>query len=120
MTTSTATATKPEYLGLLNQISLAESRAGVYLKAWAEVTPNSALRDALSFVAGRESSHGVVFCQLIQRLGFSLKESDDAKFSEQQRIYGDPAVSDREKIATAATAGKRVRSRSFSPRSMRR
>lgn len=98
MTTSTATATKPEYLSLLNQISLAESRAGVYLKAWADVTPNATLRDALSFVAGRESSHGVVFCQLIQRLGFSLKEGEDAKFAEQQRIYGDPNVSDAEKI----------------------
>jgi rubrerythrin len=94
---TTSTATKPAYLGLLNQISLAESRAGVYLKAWAEVTPNPTLRDALSFVAGRETSHGVVFCQLIQRLGFSLKESEP-KFAEQQRIYGDPTVSDREKI----------------------
>ncbi len=98
MTTSTETATRPEYLGLLNQISLAESRAGVYLKAWADVTPNLTLRDALNFVAGRESSHGVVFCQLIQRLGFSLKQSDDPKFAEQQRIYGDPNVSDLEKI----------------------
>ncbi|HZQ37275.1 MAG TPA: hypothetical protein VFD32_15195 [Dehalococcoidia bacterium] len=98
MTTSTATATKPEYLGLLNQISLAESRAGKYLSAWAEVTPNPQLREALSFVAGRETSHGVVFCQLIQRLGFSLKEKEDPKFAEQLRIYGDPSVSDREKI----------------------
>jgi hypothetical protein len=98
MTTSTATATKPEYLGLLNQISLAESRAGVYLKAWADVTPNETLRDALTFVAGRESSHGVVFCQLIQRLGFSLKEAEEPKFAEQQRIYGDPNISDAEKI----------------------
>jgi len=98
MTTSTATATKPDYLGLLNQISLAESGAGVYLQAWADVTPIPALRDALSFVAGRETSHGVVFCQLIQRLGFSLKESEDPKAAERQRIYGDPSVSDREKI----------------------
>ena len=98
MTTSTATATKPDYLGLLNQISLAESRAGEYLRAWASVTPNPQLREALSFVAGRESSHGVVFCQLIQRLGFSLKEKEDPKFAEQLRIYGDPNVSDREKI----------------------
>ena len=30
-----ATQTKPEYLATLNRISLAESRAGVYLKAWA-------------------------------------------------------------------------------------
>ena len=27
---------KPPYLGLLNAIALAESRAGVYLTAWAE------------------------------------------------------------------------------------
>jgi rubrerythrin len=98
MTNGTAMATKPDYLGLLNQISLAESRAGEYLRAWAEVTPNPQLREALSFVAGRESSHGVVFCQLIQRLGFSLREKEDPKFAEQLRIYGDPNVSDREKI----------------------
>jgi len=100
MTTATAapTGTKPEYLDLLNRISLGESRAGVYLKAWADVTCDSELAKALTFVAGRESSHGTVFCQLIDRLGGCLEETEDAKFAEQQRIYGDPTISDAEKI----------------------
>ena len=33
------TMQKPKYLGLLNTISNAESAAGVYLEAWADVTP---------------------------------------------------------------------------------
>jgi hypothetical protein len=98
MTTATQAPTRPEYLDLLNRISVAESRAGVYLKAWADVTPDAELRKALSFVAGRETSHGVVFCQLIDRLGCTLEERDDPKFAEQVRIYGDPAISDGEKI----------------------
>lgn len=98
MTTTMEPATKPDYLDLLNRISLAESRAGVYLKAWADVTCNPELAKALSFVAGRETSHGVVFCQRIERLGFCLEENDDPKFAEQVRIYGDPSLSDREKI----------------------
>jgi hypothetical protein len=94
----TASATKPEYLELLNRISVGERRAEVYLKAWADVTSDPALRAALTFVAGRETSHGEVFCQLISRLGFSVHETDDPKFVEQQRIYGDPNVSDAEKV----------------------
>ncbi|MHB8575417.1 MAG: hypothetical protein ACYDCQ_08805 [Dehalococcoidia bacterium] len=95
---TTATRTKPEYLGLLNRISVAESRAGVYLKAWADVTPEPELREALHFVAARETSHGAVFCQLISRLGFCVEETADPKFAEQQRLYGDPTISDAEKV----------------------
>jgi len=95
---ATETQTKPEYLGLLNTISLAESRAGVYLKAWADVTPDPALRQALAFVAARESTHGAVFCQRIERLGFTLREREDPDFEERLRLYGDPAISDLDKI----------------------
>src|SRR5688572_12476556 len=65
MTTEMATETqaRPDYLGMLNAISLAESRAGVYLTAWADVTPDPALKKALVFVAARETTHGAVFCQ---------------------------------------------------------
>lgn len=92
------TATKPKYLGLLNTISLAESRAGVYLKAWADVTPDAELRRCLALVAARETSHGEVFRQRIERLGFSLREREDPGFAEQLRVYGDPSLSDLEKV----------------------
>ena len=100
MTTEIATETraKPEYLGMLNAISLAESRAGVYLQAWADVTPDPALKRALAFVAARETTHGAVFCQRIERLGFTLREREDPEFEGRLRMYGDPTLSDVEKI----------------------
>ena len=98
MTTPTETQVKPDYLGLLNAISLAESRAGVYLKAWADVTPDPALKQALTFVAARETTHGEVLRQRIERLGFALREREDPDFEERLRLYGDSALSDLEKI----------------------
>jgi len=92
-------AIKPPYLGLLNAISIAERNAGRYLKAWADVTPDPDLRRALSLVAARETTHGNVFRQRIERLGFSvLDQDDDAELAERLRVLGDPARSDGEKV----------------------
>jgi len=93
--------TKPDYLGLLNRISLAERNAGVYLKAWADVTPDAGLRRALELVAARETTHGEVFRQRIERLGFSVIEQDDPEATERARVYGDAARPDAEKVAAA-------------------
>ena len=93
--------TKPDYLGLLNRISLAERNAGVYLKAWADVTADAGLRRALELVAARETTHGEVFRQRIERLGFSVVEQEDTEATERARVYGDPARSDAEKVAAA-------------------
>jgi hypothetical protein len=98
VTTSSATETKPDYLGLLNAISLAESNAGHYLRAWAEATPDADFKRALSLVAARETTHGEVFRQRIERLGFALIEKDDPALAERCRILGDPSLSDAEKI----------------------
>ena len=98
MSTSGETGTKPHYLGLLNAISLAESNAGRYLRAWAEATPDTDFKRALSFVAARESTHGEVFRQRIERLGFTLIEKDDPALAERCRMLGDPALSDAEKV----------------------
>src|SRR5262245_12645752 len=95
---STDHQTKPDYLGLLNSISLAESNAGRYLKAWADVTPDPDLKRALCLVAARETTHGEVFRQRIERLGFSLIKKKDPKVAERMRLLGDPARSDVEKI----------------------
>src|SRR5262245_27989310 len=95
---STDHPTKPDYLGLLNAISLAESRAGRYLRAWADVTPSPDLKQALGFVAAPETTHGEVFRQRIERLGFSLVGKEDPVFPERLRVLGDPALSDVEKI----------------------
>ena len=58
----TATTTeKPSYLGLLNAIANAETRAHGYLSAWAEVTPDPDVRAVLVTVARarRRARHGV-------------------------------------------------------------
>jgi hypothetical protein len=90
---------KPPYLGLLNAISLGERSAGQYLKAWADVTPDAALKRALSLVAARETTHGEVFRQRIERLGFTLREKDDPDLGDRLKVYGDATRSDADKIA---------------------
>jgi hypothetical protein len=98
MTTETEAKPKPSYLGLLNAISIGESRAGLYLKAWADVTADPELRRCLNLVAERETTHGHVFRQRIERLGFTLRDREDPTFNEKLRVYGSPARSDLEKI----------------------
>lgn len=93
-----ATVQKPKYLGLLNTISNAESAAGVYLEAWADVTPNPDLACTLRLVAARERSHGDVFCRRIAELGFSLRKKVDPKGAEQLAKLSNPNISDLEKI----------------------
>ena len=105
--------TKPEYLGLLNRISLAERNAGVYLKAWADVTADAGLRRALELVAARETTHGEVFRQRIERLGFAVIERDDPEAAERARVYGDPARSDAEKVAAARLRAKQFNAEEF-------
>jgi hypothetical protein len=89
---------KPSYLGLLNAISLAESAAGVYLEAWADVTPNEDLARTLRLVAARERSHGDVFCRRIAELGFSLRRKADPKDARRLAKLADPNISDLEKL----------------------
>jgi len=93
-----ATKEKPSYLGLLNAISLAESAAGVYLEAWADVTPNDDLACTLRLVAARERSHGDVFCRRIAELGYELRRKSDPRAAEQLAKLANPNVSDLEKI----------------------
>jgi hypothetical protein len=94
----TQQAEKPEYLGLLNAISLGESNAGKYLGAWAAVTPDDDLACTLRLVAARETSHGEVFCRRIAELGFELQPKKDAAAAERLAKFADPRISDLEKI----------------------
>ncbi|MFN0095818.1 MAG: hypothetical protein ACKVVT_13715 [Dehalococcoidia bacterium] len=89
---------KPSYLGLLNAISLGESGAGVYLRAWADATPDEELAATLRCVAARETSHGDVFCRRISELGFSLLQKPDPGAAQRVAKYGNPKVSDLEKM----------------------
>ncbi|WP_293677331.1 hypothetical protein [uncultured Phenylobacterium sp.] len=94
----TNTMQKPKYLGLLNRISNAETAAGVYLRAWADVTPNADLACTLRLVAARETSHGEVFCRRISELGFELRTNPDPKGYEVLAKLANPNISDLEKI----------------------
>ena len=95
---ATATMQKPKYLSLLNAISNAESAAGIYLEAWADVTPSPDLACTLRLVAARERSHGDVFCRRISELGFELRRKVDPRNAEQLAKLSNPNVSDLDKI----------------------
>src|SRR5687767_3525297 len=77
---------KPSYLGLLNGISLAESRGHCWLNAWIEKTPNPEVRKVLQTITAREGEHGMAFAKRINELGFELEQKDDPKFDEQMAI----------------------------------
>src|ERR1700748_1456909 len=91
MPTTTMTE-KPEYLGTLNAISLAESEAGVYLEAWANATDDEDLACCLRLVAARESSHGETFCRRIAELGFDLQPKQDAGAAARLAKYANPKI----------------------------
>ena len=79
-------ADKPSYLGLLNAVSCAETRAHAYLTAWAGVTTDPEVRAVLLKVAAREGEHGMSFAKRINELGFELQPADDPHFEEQMAI----------------------------------
>jgi hypothetical protein len=89
---------KPSYLGLLNAISLAETNAGHYLRAWADATPDDDLACTLRLVAARETSHGDLFCRRIAELGYDLRTKPDAAAARRLAQVADPEISDLEKI----------------------
>ena len=95
---TTMTKTKPAYLGLLNAISLAESEAGVYLRAWADATADEDLACTLRLVAARETSHGQLFCRMLCELGYELRQKPDPKSAERLAKYASPKIGDLEKI----------------------
>jgi|SRR5579871_1152246 len=90
--------TKPTYLGLLNAISLGETQAGVYLRAWADATNDEDLACTLRLVAARETSHGQLFCRMLNELGYELRHKPDPEAAERLARYANPKISDLEKI----------------------
>jgi rubrerythrin len=97
-TTMQTQTAKPGYLGLLNAISLGETEAGVYLRAWANATQDEDLACVLRLVAARETNHGETFCRRIAELGFDLKPKNDAGAADRLLKYADPKISDVDKI----------------------
>jgi rubrerythrin len=97
------TSSKPSYLGLLNAIALAESRAHRYLTAWAERTCDEEVRAVLRTVALREGEHGMSFAKRIDELGFAVRprESDE----EEDRRTMEIVTSDRSDLEKMEALG---------------
>ena len=89
---------KPSYLGLLNSISLGETRAGVYLSCWASVTPNPEVQKVLRTIALRESEHGLAFEKRIDELGYCVVDRPDPEQDAKLAIASSTSLSDREKF----------------------
>jgi len=94
----------PVYLEQLSRISVAETQAGRYLGAWADVTPDACLAATLRLVAARETSHGEVFCRRVAELGGELQCCPDLVRQGAARlaVVADPNISDLEKVGPAA------------------
>src|SRR5258706_9375280 len=92
--------TELPYLELLNTIASGERRAGVYLQAWADTTPDPELRACLSMVANRETSHYQIFKRRIEELGSPWTETQDPDFAARLKVSGS-ALPDGEKIRWA-------------------
>ena len=78
--------TTPHYLELLNHIASGERRAGVFLQAWADTTPDPELRACLSMVANRETSHYHIFKRRIEELGYAWTDNQDLDFAERLKV----------------------------------
>ena len=89
---------KPTYLGLLNAISLGETRAHCYLTAWAEATPSADVKAVLLKVAAREGEHGMSFAKRINELGYQLRPKDDPSFDKRMAIASSTKKTDLEKM----------------------
>jgi Mn-containing catalase len=74
------------YIELLNHIASGERRAGVFLQAWADTTPDPELRACLAMVANRETSHYHIFKRRIAELGYSWTDNQDPDFDERLKV----------------------------------
>jgi rubrerythrin len=89
---------KPSYLGMLNAVANAETRAHCYLTAWAEVTTDPDVRAVLVTVAAREGEHGMAFAKRINELGFELQPTDDPGFEDRMKVVQSRDKTDLEKL----------------------
>jgi Mn-containing catalase len=89
---------KPSYLGLLNAIAVAETRAHEYLTAWIAVTPSPDVAAVLRTVAAREGEHGMTFAKRLDELGFQVRWKDDPESAKRLELAGASDCSDLEKM----------------------
>jgi len=83
---TTRKGSEPHYLPLLNDIGSGERRAGIYLQAWADTTPDLDLKACLSMVADRETSHYLIFRRRIQELGYTWTDDEVSDLDERVKV----------------------------------
>ncbi|MDG2333727.1 MAG: hypothetical protein P8Q97_05820 [Myxococcota bacterium] len=96
--------TEPTYLPLLNSIAVNEGKGEALLNAWADATHDSALEQALRFVAIREGEHHWAFAKRMCELGHSVCEETAFlvfKDFDELLAFVSSDASDAEKIARA-------------------
>ena len=90
---------KPTYLGLLNAVAVAESRAHEYLTAWIKVTTDPDVCAVLTKVAAREGEHGMSFAKRINELGYELRtKADDSADKALAIVRSDCSDLDRKSV----------------------
>lgn len=92
------TSKKPSYLGLLNAVSNGETRAGVYFKAWLNLTKDPEVRSVVEMVANREAEHGLAFEKRLIELGYSLIDKPDPIADQKLAYLSNPTKSDLDRI----------------------
>src|SRR5688500_14115524 len=90
MESTNGTGPRPAYISLLNAAALGETRASIYLTAWANVTVDEDLRRVLEFVARREQAHGEMFRRRLAEMGYEVQDRDDPAFEERLKRLGSP------------------------------
>ncbi len=65
-----AARARPAYLGTLNDITLAESRAARAFWAWAQMTGSLKVQQVVALVAERKEEHSLAFARRIACLGY--------------------------------------------------
>jgi hypothetical protein len=94
----TIPSTKPSYLGLLNAVAVAESKAHEYLGAWIAVTPSPEVATVLRTVAAREGEHGMSFAKRINELGYQVRSNDDPEREKRLETAGSTECTDLQKM----------------------
>jgi rubrerythrin len=98
---------KPSYLGMLNTIANAETRAGQYFNAWLKLAKDPEVREVVRLVAVREAEHGLAFEKRILELGYGLIERPVPKADEKQAYLSDRKRSDLDKLLYLGYGGKK-------------
>lgn len=89
---------KPTYLGLLNAISVAETKAARYFDAWVALTDDPEVRAVVKLVAVREAEHGLAFEKRVVELGYTLIDRPDPKAEAKLAYVSQPGISDLDRL----------------------